>query len=406
MTVTIKPGKARGRIKAPPSKSMAHRLLICAAMAKGVSVVKGISDCEDVSATLDCLRAMGIRWERNGEDVTVYGKPFCEATPNETLYARESGSTLRFLIPSALLCGKTVMFRGAPGLMSRPMSVYRDLCAERRLTYISDGDSITVKGPLKSGTFSVVGNISSQFISGLLFALPQLPGDSRIKIAPPIESRSYINMTVDALASFGVSVNWEDEYTLLIKGGQAFLPTEVSVEGDYSGAAFTEALNLLGSEVTVEGLDKNSIQGDKVYRKYYSLLERGVPTIHIGDCPDLGPVLFAVAAAKCGGVFTGTARLKIKESDRAMAMAEELKKFGTSVSVTEDKVVVYPAKFESPCEVLYGHNDHRIVMSLAILLTVTGGKICGAEAVSKSYPAFFEDLEALGIEVEYDKSAE
>ena len=405
MTVKIKSGRAVGTVKAPPSKSMAHRLLICAAMADGQSVVRGISDCEDVAATLDCIKAMGIKWERCGDDVTVYGRPFAKAEPEDTLYPRESGSTLRFLIPSALLCGKTVMFRGAPGLMSRPMGVYADLCREHGLTYLCDGASITVKGPLKSGTYSVVGNISSQFISGLLFALPQLKGDSRIKIAPPIESRSYINMTLDALKKFGVNARWEDDHTLYIKGGQAFAPTEVTVEGDYSGAAFTEALNLLGSSVEITGLDPDSIQGDKVYRKYYSQLYSGVPTIHIGDCPDLGPILFAIAAARCGGVFTGTARLKIKESDRARAMAEELKKFGASVSVAEDRVTVYPACFHAPTEPLCGHNDHRIVMSLAVLLTATGGSIEGAEAVSKSYPAFFKDLQYLGIEVEYDQRA-
>ena len=206
-------------------------------------------------------------------------------------------------------------------------------------------------------------------------------------------------LAIDALSIFGVNAEWKDDYTLFIQGNQRYTPTEVSVEGDYSGAAFPEALNLFGGEVTVNGLRPDSIQGDKAYRKYYDMLVRGVPTIHIGDCPDLGPVLFAVAAAKNGGVFTGTRRLKIKESDRAAAMAEELKKFGTSVSVYDDTVVIYPAEFHAPEEELYGHNDHRIVMALSILLTLTGGIIDGAEAVSKSYPGFFENLTTLGIEV-------
>ena len=142
-----------------------------------------------------------------------------------------------------------------------------------------------------------------------------------------------------------------------------------------------------------------SLQGDSVYKKHFELLSSGVPSIHIGDCPDLGPILFAVAAAKCGGVFDGTKRLKIKESDRAAAMATELKKFGVSVSVYEDSVVVYPVDFHAPCEELYGHNDHRIVLALSVLLTITGGVIDGAEAITKSYPSFFDDLAALGIEV-------
>jgi len=400
MRVKITPSQGKGEVFAPPSKSMAHRLLICSALADGVSKVHGVSSCEDVSATLDCMAALGICAEKCGEDVTVYGKSILSATAENTLYCRESGSTLRFFIPIALLLGKTVMFKGAGTLMSRPMNVYEQLCRERSLAFISDGDSITVKGPLTSGDYTVIGNISSQFISGLLFALPLLQGDSRIKITPPIESRSYIHMTIHALKLFGVNVEWENEYTIFIKGGQRYRPSEVTVEGDYSGAAFTDALNLLGSSVNVLGLNPESIQGDRVYKKHYEQLNRGVPTIQIGDCPDLGPILFALAAAKCGGVFSGTKRLKIKESDRAAAMAEELEKFGASVKVYEDKVVVYPADFHKPTEVLKGHNDHRIVMSLAVLLTVTGGEIDGAEAISKSYPAFFDDLRSLGIGVE------
>ncbi len=403
MKVKIEAGRARGRIRIPPSKSMAHRLLICAAMCEGVSTVKGISDCEDVLATLDCISALGIRSEICGGDVKIYGKSFKDVTPTGALPCRESGSTLRFMIPPALLCGKTCVFYGAQGLMRRPMDVYEKFCGENGLTFISDGGSIAVKGPLKGGDYEMVGNISSQFISGLLFALPCAEGDSRIRIVTPIESRSYIDMTIAALKIFGVEVLWDDDHTLFIRGSQKYTATEAEVEGDYSGAAFPEALSLFGGEVEVEGLNPDSIQGDRVYKKYFELLEAGIPSIHIGDCPDLGPILFAVAAGKCGGIFSGTKRLKIKESDRATAMAEELKKFGASVSVYEDSVTVYPKDLHAPSELLCGHNDHRIVMALAILASVTGGVIDGAEAVSKSYPDFFNDLRALGIEVsEYD----
>ena len=403
MRVSIKPGKASGAITAPPSKSMAHRLLISASMADGVSRVHGISDCEDVRATLDCISELGVRYTIEGDTVTVYGRDPKDAAPQKPLSARESGSTLRFFIPIALLSGKTTMFVGSGRLMSRPMSVYEDICRERRMAFISDGESITVRGPLRGGDFSVVGNISSQFISGLLFALPNLEENSRIRIAPPIESRSYIDMTISALRTFGVEVVWENEYTLFVKGGQRYSASDVTVEGDYSGAAFPDALNILGGDVKVGGLDPNSIQGDRVYKKHYEKLAEGLPTIHIGDCPDLGPILFAVAAARCGGIFSGTRRLKIKESDRAAAMAEELEKLGASVSVYDDKVVVYPRAFHAPKEPINAHGDHRIVMSMAILLTLVGGEIDGAEAVSKSYPGFFRDLAALGIEVtEYE----
>lgn len=399
MKIRIEKGTAKGRITAPPSKSMAHRLLISAAMCDGVSTVHGISSCEDVLATLDCLSALGIKTERNGNDVTVYGQDFRKATPSAPLECRESGSTLRFMIPPAMLSGHTTVFYGAKSLMRRPMGVYKNLFSEMGLVYIDDEDSIVVKGPLIGGEYNLVGNVSSQFISGLIFALPLAENDSVIKIAPPIESRSYINLTVNAVKRFGIKVEWLDEYTLKIPGSQAYLPTDVTVEGDFSGAAFPDALNLFEGSVDISGLNPDSIQGDKVYKRYFDMLNGGVPTIHIGDCPDLGPILFAVAAAKYGGVFSGTKRLKIKESDRAEAMARELKKFGTAVSVYEDSVVIYPADFHAPSEALSGHNDHRIVMSLAVLLTLTGGEIEGAEAISKSYPDFFENLRALGIEV-------
>lgn len=399
MKIKINRGVARGEIYAPPSKSVAHRLLICASMCEGVSVVHGISTCEDVLATLDCMSALGIKYERCGDDVTVYGKTPRTMRPAEPLRCRESGSTLRFMLPIALMSGQTAIFYGSAGLMSRPMSVYETLCREHGHTYLSDGESIVVKGPLVGGEYTLPGNISSQFISGLLFALPTANEDSTIKILPPIESRSYINLTIDALKSFGVAVSWQDEHTLKIPGGQKYSAGEVTVEGDYSGAAFPEALKLFGGEVNVLGLKDGSIQGDSVYRKYYEMLSLGVPSVHIGDCPDLGPILFAIAAAKNGGIFTGTKRLKIKESDRAAAMAEELKKFGTAVSVYDDNVVIYPADFHAPTEVLSGHNDHRIVMALSILATLTGAEIDGAEAVAKSYPNFFEHLTALGIEV-------
>lgn len=402
MKVTIKKGTACGTVEAPPSKSMAHRMLICAALCEGESVIHGISDCEDVSATIDCLSALGIECCRKDDTVTVKGKDFFTLSPSNVLKCRESGSTLRFLIPVAMLLSKSVMFSGAEPLMRRPMEVYRDLAKEKDLVFLPDGETIVVKGPLKAGEYSVVGNVSSQFISGLLFALPMLKGESTLKISTPIESRSYIDMTIYALSLFGVKVDWADERTLKIKGGQKYIPAQVKVEGDYSNAAFFEALNLLGSDVTVSGLIDNSTQGDSVYRKYFKMFDEGIPSIHLGDCPDLGPILFAVSAAKNGGVFSETRRLRIKESDRGASMAEELQKFGVAVRIEEDSIVVYPTAFHKPTEVLSGHNDHRIVMALSVLLTITGGTIEGAEAVNKSNPYFFKMLEGIGIGVVYE----
>ena len=400
MRVTIEKGRAEGSVFAPTSKSMAHRLLICAGLSEGRSVIHGVSECEDVLATIDCLRAFGIECVRDGDTVTVIGgKDLVKQAPRDKLCCRESGSTLRFLLPVALLSGGDATLCGAQGLMQRPMSVYEEICAERGLKYEKNDGNITVRGPITAGEYKVVGNISSQFISGLIFALTLADGDSVISITQPIESRSYINLTISALKEFGIEVIWRDDRTLHIKGNQKYLAHEATVEGDYSNAAFLDALNVLGGSVDVLGLKEDSIQGDKVYRSLYRMLCKGTPTIHIGDCPDLGPVLFALAAVRNGAVFSGTRRLKIKESDRSGAMAEELKKFGTSVTVYDDSVVVYPADFHAPASPLCGHNDHRIVMALSVLCTLFGGEIEGASAVSKSYPTFFDDLGKLGIKV-------
>lgn len=403
MTVTIKPGVAKGTVSAPPSKSIAHRLLICAGMCESESIIDGIADCEDVDATIDCLRAFGAVCERLADGkMRVVGCDVTKAVPSNPLYCRESGSTLRFFLPIALLSGHNVMLKGAKSLMRRPMEVYEKICDENGLLYIRDDDNIVVKGRLEAGNYTVIGNISSQFISGLLFALPNADGDSTITIIPPIESRSYIGLTLSALEKFGIDAGWQDDHTLYIKGNQKYKPCSTEVEGDYSNAAFFDALNLIGGDVKITGLADGSLQGDSVYKRYFELLSKGTPAVHIGDCPDLGPVMFSLAAAKHGGIFSGTRRLRIKESDRCESMAEELRKFGVSVDIGEDTVSVYPVRFEAPTEVLCGHNDHRIVMSLAILLTKVGGRISGAEAVSKSFPDFFEKLGKLGIEVEYD----
>ncbi len=401
MRVSISAGKAVGTVSAPASKSMAHRMLICAALANGVSTVHDVPDCDDVKATIDCLSKLGAKFEYDDNTVTVYGVDVKNVSPTEALYCHESGSTLRFLVPICLLCGKNVLMTGAPSLFRRPLGAYEELSKEKGFVFLQDGNSVMLHGPLTSGEYRISGDVSSQFISGLLFALPTLESDSIINIIPPVVSRPYIDLTLQALREFGVNAVWTDDHAIFVPGGNGYTATVTTVEGDYSGASFYAALNSLGNEINILGLRENTLQGDKIYEKHFALLEKGIPTVHIGDCPDLGPVLFAVAAAKYGGVFNGTSRLRFKESDRAEAMAQELEKFGVSVTVHDDSVVVYPNNFKKPESVLCGHNDHRIVMSLAVLLTLTGGEISGAEAISKSFPDFFKGLESLGIEVKY-----
>lgn len=399
MIVTIQPGRATGYVTVPSSKSMAHRLLICAGLSQGVSHIGGIDLNEDILATIECLRALGAECSVDGDTVTVHGVDMKCTKPMEILSCHESGSTLRFFIPLALLCGEKVSFTGTEKLLSRPLNIYAELCAERGFTFTQNVSYVDVQGNLAADTYTVPGDISSQFITGLLLALPMVEGDSVISITPPVESRGYIDLTLQAMASFGVHASWKDEYTLVIPGGQQYHAADMYAEGDYSGAAFFAALHALGGDVDIGGLNPDSLQGDKVYTEHFQSLCYGCPTIDIANCPDLGPILFAVAAARNGATFTGTRRLKIKESDRAAAMAEELSAFGTEVTVEENSVVVVPKAFHAPTRVLYGHNDHRIVMSLAVLLTLTGGTIEGAEAVSKSFPEFFEKLKTLNIDV-------
>ncbi|MCR5636878.1 MAG: 3-phosphoshikimate 1-carboxyvinyltransferase [Clostridiales bacterium] len=397
MNVKIEPSTAYGNVLAPPSKSFAHRALICAALADGTSVIKGVSHSQDMLATIDCLKALGAEISHSGEICTVNGIDI-ENITGATLNCRECGSTLRFLIPLAMLSGKKTAFTGSKTLLSRPLDVYKDLCKQNGIEYIRSDNSITINGKLKSGHYRIQGNISSQFVSGLLFILPLLDDDSVIEILPPLESLPYIDMTINVLKRFGVDTVRENNI-INISGGQKYRSADITVEGDYSNAAFFEALNYAGGNVTVSGLDPESLQGDKAYIDYFRQLKEGTPTLDLSHCPDLGPVCMAVAAAQNGAVFTGTKRLKIKESDRCSAIAEELLRFGIKSEIGENSMVIFPSTLKTPKEPLNGHNDHRIVMAMAVLCTVTGGIIEGAEAVNKSFPNFFDELKKLNTEV-------
>jgi 3-phosphoshikimate 1-carboxyvinyltransferase len=348
-------------------------------------------------ATIDCLKALGAQISHIGDTCTVRGI-HTENITEATLDCRECGSTLRFLMPLAMLSGKKTTFTGSKILLSRPLSVYEDLCKQNGVEYIRSDNAIMINGKLKFGHYSIPGNISSQFISGLLFVLPLLDGDSVIEILPPLESVPYIDITIDVLNRFGVNTVRKNNI-INICGRQKYRSADITVEGDYSNAAFFEALNYAGGNVTVSGLDPESLQGDKAYMDYFRRLNEGAPTLDLSHCPDLGPVCMAVAAVQNGAVFTGTERLKIKESDRCAAMAEELFKFGIRSEIGENSMRIFPSTLKTPEAPLNGHNDHRIVMAMAVLSTVTGGIIEGAEAVNKSFPNFFEEFKRLNIEV-------
>lgn len=405
MIASFKPCRLRGSVDAPPSKSMAHRMLIGAALAEEPSVLIGIDQSEDVLATLHCLRALGASIDLDGDRVTVDPRGFMKAE-HPVLDCRESGSTLRFLIPLCLCLGKEVTLRGSRRLMERPLGVYEALCRDRGFDFFLDSSTgtLTLRGDLGGGRYLLRGDVSSQFITGLLFALVYLREEAWIEILPPLESRSYVELTLSALRRLGARIDLENEGLLL-----HLLPSSLGgyhgrIEGDYSNAAFLDALNLLGSEITVGNLRPDSLQGDRVYADCFRRLNDGCPTLDLSDCPDLGPILFALAALKNGAVFTGIDRLRLKESDRITAMADLLGRLSGDLLVEDNRVTVPKQTLRPPKEPLPGHNDHRIVMAASVILSVIGGSVCGAEAVNKSYPGFFRDLLALGAEVTlYDR---
>jgi 3-phosphoshikimate 1-carboxyvinyltransferase len=398
--VKIEKSKLSGEEEFPPSKSDSHRLIIAAALAEGESVISGISLCDDVIATIESLRALGADITLSGNVATVRGVDILNTKACSELPAGESGSTLRFLIPLALMTGNSVRFVGKERLFQRPLSVYAEIAKKYGAEFEISESALKVCGKIQSGEYRLRGDISSQFITGLLFALPLLQGDSKIIIEPPFESRPYVDMTVATLKKFGIDVEFEDENTIAVGGNQKYRRGNFSCEGDWSGGAFLFALGLLHPEIKVSGYDAISLQGDKVCLDYFEKITGGKAVLDISDCPDLGPILFAMAAYFGEAEFIGTRRLLIKESDRAGAMAAELQKFGAVLEIYENSVKVHGGNLHAPSEVLLGHNDHRIVMSLAVLCSILGGEIRGADAIAKSYPEFFEVFSSLGGNIE------
>ena len=405
----INKSSANGKLIAPPSKSMAHRYLICAALAEGKSIIHNIDLSEDIKATLQCIKEIGAASEISENTIIIKGKDeksVGNTTKERHFNCNESGSTLRFFIPISLLNPEKSFFTGSQVLMSRPLTVYEEICRNQGISFSASETGIETEGILKSGDFIVPGNISSQFITGLLFTLPLLNGNSRIILTNSIESKPYIDMTLQVQNLFGITASWENQTTLFIPGNQTYKAKEEVVEGDFSNSAFFDAFNFLGGNVQIEGLNKKSLQGDKIYLEYFKKLSESYCSLDISNCPDLGPILFVMAAALNGGEFIGTKRLKIKESDRGSVMCQELSKFGIKSLQEENRIVIYKNKLNTPVETIMGHNDHRIVMSLVTLLTITGGKIDGVEAVRKSLPDYFNRIKKLGIEFQYENDEE
>lgn len=393
------PSKTSGEVSAPPSKSFAHRYLIGSVLSRGKCVIKNIADSDDISATLSCIEQLGGSVTKDGNTVTVIPTEKSQIE-NAVFDCKESGSTLRFFIPVVLATGsKNCTFSGSERLLARGIKEYEKLFENSDVKIKSDEKSIEVNGTLSAGNYEISGEVSSQYTTGMLFALSSTPGKSTLKITGNAESRAYVDMTIKVLKDFGADITETEKNFFEINGKGRLSPGEFTVEGDWSNAAFLIALSRLVGTISVSGLNENSVQGDRFCTAAFDALDGENAEIDLKDCPDLAPILFSYAAYKNGGKFTNTRRLRVKESDRANVMAEELKKFGANVKVYENSVEIKKTQLKPPIVPLYGHNDHRIVMALSVLAAVFGAEIDGAEAVNKSYPDFFRDIKKAGVNV-------
>lgn len=398
-TVIITPSPLSGKITVPPSKSISHRALICAALADGKSEITNLLDCADTKATIDILRAFGAGITQNGNITVVEGikKPSAEVIAD----CCESGSTLRFLIPVAAALGCSAEFRGRAKLPERPITPYFTELSKNGITFETSTMPYKIYGQLKAGEYSLAGNISSQFISGLLFALPLLNGDSEIILTSPLESKPYVDITIAELKKFGVEIS-ETDFGYFVSGNQRYKPFNTAIEADMSQAAFFAVANALGSKIEIEGLNPSSLQGDRAILDIAKKANGKAFDVDASQIPDLVPILTVLAALSEGiSHITNCGRLRIKECDRLAVITEELNRLGAKITELPDSLIVEGVKrlHGGICE---SHTDHRIPMSLAIASVRGSGPITinGAECVSKSYPTFFEDFVSLGGKID------
>lgn len=414
MNVKITPHPLSGTVSAISSKSDVHRLLIAAALSDKPTIIKCNSRSKDIEATVSCLNSLGAAISFAEDEISV--KPITNIPKEASLNCGESGSTLRFLLPVAAALGVTAEFCGKGRLPQRPITPLRREMEVNGITFTPPWKfPIKIKGQLEPNEYVLKGNVSSQFVTGLLFSLPMLTGDSKIRLIPPVESKPYIDMTVDTLRKFGIEITEEDNI-YNIKGSQKYVsPSLVTADGDWSNAAFFLTAGALSGEITVTGLNINSLQGDRKILDVLSKMGAEISVlgdkitvekaelhgveIDASDIPDLIPILSVAAAGAKSGITTvsNAARLRIKESDRLSAICECINNIGVVVAEMDDGLVVWTGDGVRGGKV-FGFNDHRIVMSMAIASAVSNGEITieGAEAVNKSYPQFFEDFTSLG----------
>lgn len=420
----IYPRKLNGEVKIPPSKSMAHRAVICAALGNGVSKVTNIDYSDDIIATIEAMSSLGARITKKEEYLEVCGIKSPEnieanlVKSERLIDCNESGSTLRFLVPIAALFDGVNRFVGRGNLGKRPLDTYYNIFDEQNIKYSYKEGVLDLKteGKLQSGEFKVKGNISSQFITGLLFTLPLLDGDSKILITTEMESKGYIDLTLSAMKDFGIEIINNNYEEFIIKGNQIYKSRDYRVEGDYSQGAFFFCADALSNNVILNDLKLDSLQGDKevidiltrmgldIINKNNGLIgianERLKATIIDGSqCPDIIPVVALVAALSTGTTeIINAGRLRIKECDRLAAVTSELNKLGAKIKEREDGLIIEGVKELKGGAEVWSHKDHRIAMTIAIASTVCKDPIVlkDYECVSKSYPQFWEDFKSLG----------
>lgn len=420
--IKIFPKELKGEVKIPPSKSMAHRAVICAALGDGISKVSNIDLSDDIIATIDAMKSLGAVVNDLGKGTLeiqgVNSKEFFGLREFERVIdCNESGSTLRFLVPISLAFEGTSRFVGRGNLGKRPLDTYYEIFDLQGIEYnYKEGIlDLVISGLLKAGEFKVKGNISSQFITGLMFTLPLLNGDSKIVITTELESKGYLDLTLSTMKDFGIEIINNDYKEFIIKGNQSYKSRDYRVEGDYSQGAFFLSADALGADVNILDLKEDSLQGDKevidiLTRMGTSIVKEGngvvaksnslhSTLIDASQCPDIIPVISLVAALSIGKTeIINAGRLRIKECDRLNAVTVELNKLGAKIEQKEDGLIIEGVNELKGGVEVWSHKDHRIAMTLAIASTRCKEPIIlkDYECVSKSYPQFFEDFKMLG----------
>ncbi len=420
MDIIFKKNNLKGNLNVISSKSLSHRAIICACLSNGLSIIENVYYSLDVIKTIDCMKNLGCSIKKLGNKLIINGNGKLKYI--DILDAYESGSTLRFLIPIALLTGSNVSFLLKEGLKKRPLDVYFELFKKMDISYEFDKENplkLNLSGKLKSGTYHINGNSSSQFVSGLLMALPLLKDDSKIIIDGKLESIAYVDLTIDIMKLFGVNIINHDYHEFIIFGNQKYVSNNYYVESDYSQAAFFIGANVLGSDIKLYGLNENSKQADKyildiiknmgvryVFDEYLKISKNNIlsPTvIDLKNSPDIGPILTVLSAFIPGKTeIINAHRLRLKESDRIKSIVTELKKIGVDILEKEDGIIINGDDKKSYNKaVLDSWNDHRIAMALSILSTkIDGIMIKNFECINKSYPNYLDDFKSVGGEYE------